>query len=73
MFRPFKKYIKINLYYISRVHCSGKANTPVLKTSKKMFKSAIFNLQEASKDQVKEFLNSFDTVLSDCDGKSKVH
>lgn len=37
-----------------------------------MFKSAIFNLQEASKDQVKEFLNSFDTVLSDCDGKSKV-
>lgn len=34
-----------------------------------MFKSAVFNLQEASKDQVQEFLNSFDTVLTDCDGK----
>ncbi|XP_072947362.1 glycerol-3-phosphate phosphatase [Epargyreus clarus] len=33
-----------------------------------MFKSAVFNLEEASKDQVQEFLNSFDTVLTDCDG-----
>lgn len=36
----------------------------------KMFKSAVFNLQEATKDQVQEFLNSFDTVLTDCDGMS---
>lgn len=35
-----------------------------------MFKSAVFNLQEASKDQVQEFLDSFDTVLTDCDGKT---
>lgn len=34
-----------------------------------MFKSSVFNLQEASSDKVQEFLNSFDTVLSDCDGK----
>lgn len=33
-----------------------------------MFNQAVFNLQEASKDQVQEFLNSFDTVLTDCDG-----
>ncbi|KAJ2944394.1 hypothetical protein O0L34_g18404 [Tuta absoluta] len=33
-----------------------------------MFKSAVFNLQDATKDQVQEFLNSFDTVLTDCDG-----
>ncbi|VVD03145.1 unnamed protein product [Leptidea sinapis] len=32
-----------------------------------MFKSSVFNLEEASKEQVQEFLNSFDTVLSDCD------
>ncbi|XP_060802705.1 glycerol-3-phosphate phosphatase isoform X2 [Amyelois transitella] len=34
----------------------------------KMFKSSVYNLQEASKDQIQDFLNSFDTVLSDCDG-----
>ncbi|XP_030029593.1 glycerol-3-phosphate phosphatase isoform X1 [Manduca sexta] len=34
----------------------------------KMFKSAVLNLHEASHDQVQEFLNSFDTVLTDCDG-----
>ncbi|CAK1586135.1 unnamed protein product [Parnassius mnemosyne] len=33
-----------------------------------MFKSAVFNLKDAGKDQVQEFLNSFDTVLCDCDG-----
>ncbi|XP_045450794.1 glycerol-3-phosphate phosphatase-like [Melitaea cinxia] len=64
----FLKLTFVRPFQYLRVHCSGKAKTPVLKTSKKMFKSAIFNLQEASKDQVKEFLNSFDTVLSDCDG-----
>lgn len=37
-------------------------------TIKKMFKSSVFNLQEATKDQIQEFLNSFDTVLTDCDG-----
>ncbi|XP_026499175.1 glycerol-3-phosphate phosphatase-like [Vanessa tameamea] len=68
MFRRFEKCVKSNFYYISRIYCSGKANTPVLKTSGKMFKSAVLNLQEANTDQVQEFLNSFDTVLSDCDG-----
>ncbi|XP_068618219.1 glycerol-3-phosphate phosphatase-like isoform X2 [Battus philenor] len=33
-----------------------------------MFKSAVYNLKDAGKEQVQEFLNSFDTVLSDCDG-----
>ncbi|KPI97349.1 Phosphoglycolate phosphatase [Papilio xuthus] len=33
-----------------------------------MFKSAVFDLKHAEKEQVEEFLNSFDTVLSDCDG-----
>lgn len=37
-----------------------------------MFKSAVFDLEHAEKEQVKEFLNSFDTVLSDCDGKKKM-
>lgn len=35
-----------------------------------MFKSAVMNLREASNDQVQEFLNSFDTVLTDCDGNN---
>ncbi|CAH2039586.1 unnamed protein product, partial [Iphiclides podalirius] len=33
-----------------------------------MFKSAVFNLKDAGKGQIQEFLDSFDTVLSDCDG-----
>ncbi|KOB78039.1 putative 4-nitrophenylphosphatase [Operophtera brumata] len=33
-----------------------------------MFKSSVTNLQEATAEQVQEFLNSFDTVLTDCDG-----
>ncbi|XP_050351403.1 glycerol-3-phosphate phosphatase isoform X1 [Nymphalis io] len=64
----FRRFVKCNFYYISRIYCSGKLNTPVLKSSGKMFKSAVLNLQEANADQVQEFLNSFDTVLSDCDG-----
>lgn len=35
-----------------------------------MYKSTVTNLHEANADQVKEFLNSFDTVLTDCDGKN---
>ncbi|KAJ0178263.1 hypothetical protein K1T71_006086 [Dendrolimus kikuchii] len=33
-----------------------------------MFKSAVQNLQEVTQDKVQEFLDSFDTVLTDCDG-----
>ncbi|XP_041986368.1 glycerol-3-phosphate phosphatase isoform X2 [Aricia agestis] len=33
-----------------------------------MFKSAVYNLEEASPDKIQDFLNSFDTVLTDCDG-----
>lgn len=36
--------------------------------SQKMFKSKVYNLQEATKDEIQTFLNSFDTVLADCDG-----
>uniref|UniRef100_A0A2H1VUG0 SFRICE_024828 n=1 Tax=Spodoptera frugiperda TaxID=7108 RepID=A0A2H1VUG0_SPOFR len=39
-----------------------------ISTSGTIVKSAMFNLKEATKDQVQEFLNSFDTVLTDCDG-----
>ncbi|XP_053607028.1 glycerol-3-phosphate phosphatase isoform X2 [Plodia interpunctella] len=45
-----------------------KRGTQNLNKPSKMFKSSVYNLQEASKDQVQQFLNSFDTVLSDCDG-----
>ncbi|XP_026325238.1 glycerol-3-phosphate phosphatase isoform X2 [Hyposmocoma kahamanoa] len=37
-------------------------------TSSIMFKSAVFNLEHATGDQVQKFLDSFDTVLTDCDG-----
>lgn len=67
MIRHFPIYLRDSLYCISRRHICTK--TSIVKTNKKMFKSSIFNLQEASSDQVQEFLNSFDTVLSDCDGK----
>ncbi|GBP19886.1 Glycerol-3-phosphate phosphatase [Eumeta japonica] len=33
-----------------------------------MFKSAVFNLKDATKEEIQTFLNSFDTVLTDCDG-----
>lgn len=33
-----------------------------------MFKTRVFNLQDASKEEMQGFLNSFDTVLTDCDG-----
>lgn len=38
-------------------------------TTSIMFKSAVFNLGDATKEQVHTFLDSFDTVLTDCDGK----
>lgn len=68
MIRRFQTYLKSNLCYISRINCSSKAPRPILSINKKMFKSSVFNLQEATSEQVQEFLNSFDTVLSDCDG-----
>lgn len=68
MLRQFHKVIWYNLCYVSRKH-STEVYRPAIDNIKKMFKSAVFNLQEATADQVKEFLNSFDTVLSDCDGK----
>ncbi|XP_049874031.1 glycerol-3-phosphate phosphatase [Pectinophora gossypiella] len=62
----------------TNINCTSKSlicnylnllsQTKTISTSRKMFKSAVFNLQEATKDQVEEFLNSFDTVLTDCDG-----
>lgn len=36
------------------------------------YKSSMFNLQNASRAEVKEFLGTFDTVLTDCDGKSEI-
>lgn len=61
--------LKTNSLRCPKVH--GKFIVPHrnISTSGTMFKSAVFNLQEASKDQVQEFLDSFDTVLTDCDGK----
>lgn len=50
--------------------CNGKeSNKLANQLTIKMFKSTVTNLQEATADQVQEFLNSFDTVLTDCDGK----
>ncbi|XP_050675096.1 glycerol-3-phosphate phosphatase isoform X1 [Leptidea sinapis] len=58
-----------NLCLNSRLYYSDKFKGKSLQGKDiKMFKSSVFNLEEASKEQVQEFLNSFDTVLSDCDG-----
>lgn len=66
-------YRHSKLINLNKAHFYSSAIAPILKrnlgTTTKMFKSAVCNLQEASKDQVQEFLNSFDTVLTDCDGK----
>ncbi|CAH0694107.1 unnamed protein product [Spodoptera exigua] len=62
------------LNQIQRIHNFCYSNVIVsnqlrgFSTSDTMFKSAVFNLKDASKDQVQDFLNSFDTVLTDCDG-----
>lgn len=66
--------LKTNVCYITRVSfplssAPALVQSKSFNTSKTMFKSAVFNLQEGTKDQVQEFLNSFDTVLTDCDGK----
>ncbi|XP_063363695.1 glycerol-3-phosphate phosphatase [Cydia amplana] len=69
----FLHFLKTNAYFINK-HTSSLASTLSLvqsksfNTSRNMFRSAVFNLHEGSKDQVQEFLNSFDTVLTDCDG-----
>ncbi|CAG9561255.1 unnamed protein product [Danaus chrysippus] len=67
MFRYLRKFKPNYVCYISRKNFSSEVRAPVLNTAR-MFKSSVFNLQDATADQVKEFLNSFDTVLSDCDG-----
>ncbi|CAH0584323.1 unnamed protein product [Chrysodeixis includens] len=73
MFKLLKQVSKAN-----SLHCTSKPNlygisiglslSRNFNISATMFKSSVFNLQDASKDQVQEFLNSFDTVLTDCDG-----
>ncbi|XP_063382471.1 glycerol-3-phosphate phosphatase [Cydia fagiglandana] len=69
----FLHFLNTNAYFISK-YTSSLASTLSLvqsksfSTSRNMFRSAVFNLHEGSKDQVQEFLNSFDTVLTDCDG-----
>lgn len=77
MVNVLKGSFKINLlYYVYKSNV--KKSSPLLinirkfYTSDTMFKSSIFNLQESSKDQVQAFLNSFDTVLTDCDGECYV-
>lgn len=63
------------LNQILKIHNLGYSTVTVsstlrgISTSGTIVKSAMFNLKEASKDQVQEFLNSFDTVLTDCDGE----
>lgn len=60
------------LFFNNRNRCYSNAIACVqsrsFSTTKKMFKSSVFSLQDATKEQVQEFLNSFDTVLTDCDG-----
>ncbi|XP_047027283.1 glycerol-3-phosphate phosphatase-like [Helicoverpa zea] len=73
MFKLLNKILNINSVSLhSSIKIYGIVKLPHqsrhLSTSGTMFKSAVFSLQDASKDQVQEFLNSFDTVLTDCDG-----
>lgn len=59
--------IKTSRNTISRSYPIARRTKSCL-VNNKMFRSSVFNLQDASQDQVQEFLNSFDTVLTDCDG-----
>lgn len=56
------------------IFCSSSKGSQLRKSvsfskTRIMFKSAVFNLEDATKEQVHEFLDSFDTVLADCDGE----
>ncbi|XP_045485286.1 glycerol-3-phosphate phosphatase isoform X1 [Pieris rapae] len=66
--KPYFLY-RYSTYVTRRLYCGNKHREDVkITTTNKMFKSAVHNLEESSKEQIQEFLNSFDTVLSDCDG-----
>lgn len=71
MFKPLSTILRCNKLY-NKIYLPNNVlkTEPVrsFNTTNKMFKSSASNLQEVSKDQVQEFLNSFDTVLTDCDG-----
>lgn len=64
-------YSSVRVLDRSVISCNGTvSNNLANQFTTKMFKSTVTNLQEATADQVQEFLNSFDTVLTDCDGKT---
>lgn len=75
MYKLTSRFLKINNLHLLRKVINPCDNSNVffkskrLSTSTTMFKSSVFNLQDATKDQVQEFLDSFDTVLTDCDGE----
>lgn len=77
MYKLLKQLSKVNsLHSTAKPNLYGNSIGLLISrnfnTSGTMFKASVFNLQDASKDQVQEFLNSFDTVLTDCDGKIKL-
>lgn len=53
----------------SKVFSNGTVLRSGCSHISKMFKSSVTNLNEVTREQVQEFLNSFDTVLTDCDGE----
>ncbi|CAG9793898.1 unnamed protein product [Diatraea saccharalis] len=66
-FSKFIYFRNANSRFFSR-DAIGCIQSRSVNTSRIMFRSSVLNLQEASKEKVQEFLDSFDTVLTDCDG-----
>ncbi|XP_022827801.1 glycerol-3-phosphate phosphatase-like [Spodoptera litura] len=66
MIKFLGKFQKVQNFIQSTVIVSNQLRG--ISTNATIVKSAVFNLQEASKDQVQEFVKSFDTVVTDCDG-----
>lgn len=69
LLRPKNFLCATQLIVCSSSKGSQLRNSVSFSTTRIMFKSAVFNLVDATRDQVQEFLDSFDTVLTDCDGK----
>lgn len=75
MVQSLLKLLRFNKFSLvtQSIFCSSSKGSQPRKSvsfsTRIMFKSAVFNLEDATKDQLHEFLDSFDTVLTDCDGK----
>lgn len=74
MFNSFFKsynFFRHSASYVTRRLSSGdKLRSDLTHTEiGKMFKFSVFDMVKASVGETRQFLNLFDTVLVDCDGK----